>query len=136
MEIFIVEDNPIKANDVMSALETAFPGCTIDRARALDSSKEMILERAKHDGFYDVIISDMWFPEEDYGPEIPELGFTFIHWLEECNFQVPVIICSTVQYSMKTDSIIGAVHYADKTDLVKEFKTLIELTSQYKGDNS
>lgn len=126
MELFLVEDNPIKAKDVISALESAFPGCTIERARALESSKEMILERAKHEGFYDAIISDMWFPEEDYGPEIPELGFTFIRWLEECHFHAPVIICSSVPYSVKTDSIIGAVHYADQTDLVKEFKTLIE----------
>lgn len=122
MKILIVEDTIIKYSRIKRTLKNLIFG-EITHAKALEPAKKMFAEALEKGEPYDLIITDVHFPLEEYGQEVSDAGFQMIDFVKERNPEQPIILCSSVRYS--SQGILGAVLYSDKTDLRFEFQKLI-----------
>lgn len=113
MRVINVEDDVIKHSDICKVLRGI--GITeIDWARSLEEALNMISNGLSHDEEkYDLIISDMWYPEENGGKDI-EAGDLLIEEVAKNGWNIPIVICSSVNYRIM--EILGTVYYSDNSD--------------------
>lgn len=122
MKILIVEDTILKYSDIKRTLDDLYHP-KIDHAQALEPAKEMYLDALESEP-YDLVITDVHFPIKEYGAEDPDAGFQMIDFIKEKRPEQPIIVCSSVRYSVQ--DVLGVVLYSDKTDLRFEFKKLVD----------
>ena len=122
MRVLNVEDDVFKHNQIKSALRQL----NITDITWLENENDAVidvLENEENNTPYDLIISDMQFPLFSGGRPDDDAGMTFIDELQGHKITIPIIVCSSFRLSIP--SILGCVHYSDKTDLVLEFRNLI-----------
>ena len=122
MRVLNVEDEPIKHNQIKSALNRL--GITdITLKEDVNSAVISVLESIDNNNPYGLIISDMQFPLLPNGNTDKDAGKKFIDELKEHNVDIPVIVCSSSRLIIP--DVLGCVYYSRNTDLWEEFRRLI-----------
>lgn len=123
MYILNLEDDVYKHHDICKALEHGGLGkLTIDCVRNLEDGIELIKKNLEEQP-YDLIITDMWYPEKPGGEEVAS-GEKLIQSVKENGWNIPVILCSSVSY--RFPEILGSVYYSEKEDWENEMVNLIK----------
>ena len=123
MTILNLEDDIFKHHAICRAVEGGVSGrVQIDRAGNLEDGLRMLAEHEDKGQPYDLIITDMWYPEKGGGKDT-DSGDALIRKLAESGRSIPVILCSTLSYSYP--EILGTVHYSEREDWETELVRLI-----------
>lgn len=125
MFILNIEDDIYKHHDICTALKRGgFSSLQIDCEENLEGGMNRIKKQIESGKPYDLIITDMWYPECPGGME-KESGVKLIHAAKENRWDIPIILCSSVCY--RTSCILGCVHYSENEDWESE---IIRLAKQ------
>ena len=121
MYILNVEDDVFKHNDICKVLQNC--GVTkIDWAENLEDAIKMVSSSEENNTPYDLIITDMWYPAAPGGRE-SQCGEVLIKKISEMNLNIPIILCSSVNYSIP--DILDTVYYSEKADWEEKLTNLI-----------
>lgn len=124
MYILNLEDNVFKHHDICKAIERgSFQNLRIDHVGNLKDGIERIKEQNEIEKPYDLIITDMWYPEMSGGGDSAS-GEKLIQIVNEQGLDIPVILCSSVKY--RFPQILGSVHYAENEEWETEIIDLIK----------
>lgn len=125
MFILNIEDDIYKHHDICTVLKRGgFSSLQIDCEENLEGGMNRIKKQIESGKPYDLIITDMWYPECPGGME-KESGVKLIHAVKENRWDIPIILCSSVRY--RTSCILGCVHYSENEDWESE---IIRLAKQ------
>ena len=123
MKILNLEDNVFKHRDIIKALARgSFGKNEIDWVRNLEDGIAKIKEHIELGETYDLIITDMWYPEFPGGSDA-DSGEKLIAISKENGWSAPIILCSSVNYHFP--GILGAVHYSENEDWEEQLVELI-----------
>ena len=115
----IVDDDVFKANDIRKALE--FNGI---RAIMTVRNQEKLWEQIYHgEEKIDLIVTDMQYPLEAGETIDEEAGFKLIERMEREKTDIPIVVCSSLNYSIP--NILGSVWYNRLNDLDSGFKEVL-----------
>lgn len=135
MNILIIDDDYIKANDSKKVLSNMFPDAAFTFARnGCDALQE--LTPATSSAQYDLIILDMQFPFRE-GQNIDsrcgikvldqiKLSQEYANSQKRIDITIPIIVCSSMQYPHELDSydnVKGYVRYGGQ-DLTGQYELL------------
>ena len=122
----VVDDDPIKGAAIRKALE--FNGVrNISTVRNQEKLWEQIYNGEDK---IDLIVTDMQYPLEAGAAVDEEAGFKLIERMEKEKIDIPIIVCSALNYSIP--NIFGSVWYNELNDLNSNFKEVLgrlEMTS-------
>lgn len=112
----IADDDVFKGNDIRKALE--FNGI---RDIMIVRNQEKLWEQIYcGKDKIDLIVTDMQYPLEAGEAVDEEAGFKLIERMEKEKINIPVIVCSSLNYSIP--NILGSVWYNELNDLNSNFK--------------
>lgn len=121
--VLILEDDMYKYSDIKKALDA----CGIHHVESADNQEEgfQIIYRCRsEDSPIDLIITDMNYPLGQYGVPVEDAGERLIARLKKEALDIPVIVCSSLRYSIP--GILGCVWYNELCDLDKEFSKILD----------
>ena len=123
MKILNIEDNSSKHWQIRSVLDEC--GITeLEWKTNLADGMDEILKSIKANHPYDLIITDMNFPESPMKRRGEVLsGELLIEKLKKLHITIPVILCSSVNY--KYPELYGNVHFSDRVNWENELKKLV-----------
>lgn len=124
MKVLVVEDNQEKCSAIKRELEK----CRISlicNAKTLEDAKKTMKESCKEDETFDLIVTDMCFPESPGKSELPDAGFQLIEFVSSLSLHIPIIICSSGRYPADRENLLGSVHYSINADWETELRKLI-----------
>ena len=129
LRVLVFEDDVFKRDDVKRAL--VFSGIQkgqIDIVRSQEKGIGLLNDSVKNGAPYDVIVTDMQYPLSDGADVDVEAGIKLIRHLGKERLDIPVIICSSGDYSALEDEplVLGAVLYGINYDINMPFKKLID----------
>lgn len=114
MFVLNIEDDVFKHHNICKALrDGGFKDLHIECKGNLNDGIEIIEENNKIGKPYDLIITDMWYPESSGGREA-ESGEKLIKIAKDNGWNIPIILCSSVNYNYP--GILGSVHYSENED--------------------
>ena len=114
MFVLNIEDDIYKHHDICKALRNdGLSELRIDLEGNLSDGIKKIREQNALGKPYDLIITDMWYPEYSGGQEA-ESGEKLINTVKENRWNIPIILCSSVNY--RFPEILGSVHYSENED--------------------
>lgn len=123
MHILNLEDNVFKHHDICRAIERgSFENLKIDCVGNLADGLSKIEGAISKGKLYDLIITDMWYPEKSGGAD-NNSGEILIKEVRERGWDVPIILCTSVNYCYP--GILGSIHYSEKEDWETELVKLI-----------
>lgn len=112
----VVDDDVFKGADIRKALE--FNGI---RNVIIVRNQEKLWNQIYHgEDKIDLIVTDMQYPLEAGETVDEEAGFKFIERMEKEKIDIPVIVCSSLNYSIP--NILGSVWYNELSDLNSKFE--------------
>ncbi len=112
----VVDDDVFKGADIRKALE--FNGI---RNVMIVRNQEKLWNQIYHgEDKIDLIVTDMQYPLEAGAAVNKEAGFKLIERMEKEKIHIPVIVCSSLNYSIP--NILGSVWYNELNDLNSKFK--------------
>lgn len=119
IKVVIADDDVIKGVDIQRALE--FNGVrNIMKVRNQEKLWELIYNGEDE---IDLIVTDMQYPLEAGGAVDEEAGFKLIERMKKEKIHIPVIVCSSLNYSIP--DILGSVWYSKLNDLDSNFKDVL-----------
>ena len=122
LKVLIIDDSVYKAMDITRALE--FSGVRdITRVREQESAFEAIYESIECKAPFNLIVTDMHYPLERGMEADYDAGYILIERLMEERIEIPVIICSSRNYT--EPGILGTVWYNELCDLSREFGEIL-----------
>lgn len=114
MLVLNIEDDVFKHYNICRALRGGgLSDLHIECKSNLEAGIEKIEEQNSLGKPYDLIITDMWYPESNGGREA-ESGERLITIVQEKGWNIPIILCSSVNYNYP--GILGSVHYSENED--------------------
>lgn len=123
LKALVIEDDVFKFNDIRKALE--FNGITnIVHMSNQEDAWEAICKSADQNAPFGVIITDMQYPLAALMDIDTEAGFKLIERLKKEEINIPVIICSSINY--RVTECLGSVWYNELSDLEFDFKELLD----------
>ncbi len=121
MRILNVEDSPYKHRQICDALSGASES-NVDVESTLDDAIARIKAGFEEGRPYQLIITDMWYPENSGGPEARS-GEKLIELIKQNGWEIPVIVCSSQNY--KYPGILGNLYYSENEDWETELVRLV-----------
>ena len=119
IKVIIADDDVFKAADIRKALE--FNGV---RNIMTVRNQEKLWEQIYHsEDKIDLIVTDMQYPLESGEAVDEEAGLKLIERMEKEKIDIPVIVCSSLNYSIP--DILGSVWYNELNDLNSNFKEVL-----------
>lgn len=116
----IADDDVFKGIDIRKALE--FNGV---RNIITVRDQEKLWEQIYHgEDKIDLIVTDMQYPLEAGDAVDEEAGFKLIERMKKEKIDIPVIVCSSLNYSIP--DILGSVWYNELNDLNSNFKEVLD----------
>ena len=94
LKILIVEDNILKFSKIRRVLNDLCHA-EIEHVEALEPAKKMFIEALNKNEFYDLVVTDVHFPNEKNGSEVADAGFQLIEYVQEKRPEQPIIVCSS-----------------------------------------
>ena len=119
LKVLIVDDNCLKTFDIKRALEFN----SISKIKMV-SSQDKVWELLEKGECFDLIVTDMHYPLKAGEIADHNAGYILIDRLKENCISIPVIICSTRNFT--SPDVLGTVWYNKLTDMEFEFKALLE----------
>lgn len=118
MKALVIDDNIFKQIDIKRALEW-------NSIRNIDgaSYQDEALEKIRNNN-YNLIVTDMHYPLEKGADSDREAGYKLIEILEKENLEIPIIICSSQNWT--APKILGTVWYNKSRDLNWDFKEVLQ----------
>lgn len=121
--VLLIEDSVYKASDIKRALR--FNGILeVFRVSNQEEAWNEIYKAQKDESKVDIIVTDMHYPLHVGKAADEEAGFKLIDCLEKEKIQIPVIICSTRNFS--EPRCAGSVWYNELRDLELDFKAVLQ----------
>lgn len=115
----VVDDDVFKGSDIRKALE--FNGI---RSIVTVRNQEKLWEQICHgEDKIDLIVTDMQYPLGEGEAVDEEAGFKLIERMEKEKIEIPVIVCSSLNY--RIPNILGSVWYNKLSDLDFCFKEVL-----------
>lgn len=115
----IADDDVMKGADIRKALE--FNGV---RNIMTVRNQEKLWEQIYHsEDKIDLIVTDMQYPLEAGEAVDEEAGLKLIERMKKEKIHIPVIVCSSLNYSIP--DILGSVWYNELNDLDSNFKEVL-----------
>ena len=115
----IADDEPFKRKYIRTALE--YNGV---RNIMTVKNQEELWEQIYHsEDKIDLIVTDMQYPLEAEQAVDIEAGLKLIERMEKEKIDIPVIVCSSSDYSIS--GILGSVWYDERNDLNADFKKVL-----------
>ena len=112
----VVDDDVFKGADIRKALE--FNGI---RNVMIVRNQEKLWNQIYHgEDKIDLIVADMQYPLEAGETVDEEAGFKLIERMEKEKIDIPVIVCSSLNYGIP--NILGSVWYNELSDLNSKFE--------------
>ena len=119
IKVVIVDDDVFKGADIRKALE--FNGV---RDIITVRNQEKLWEQIYHgEDKIDLIVTDMQYPLEAGEAVDEEAGFKLIERMEKEKIHIPVIVCSSLNYSIP--DILGNVWYSNLNDIDLNFREVL-----------
>lgn len=119
IKVIVADDDVFKGAEIRKALE--FNGIRdIMTVRNQEKLWEQIYQGEKK---IDLIVTDMQYPLEKGEDIDEEAGFKLIERMEKEKIDIPIIVCSTLNYNIP--DILGSVWYSELNDLNFNFKELL-----------
>ena len=116
----IADDDVMKEADIRRALE--FNGVrNIRKVRNQEKLWDLIYHGEDR---IDLIVTDMQYPLKTGGAVDEEAGFKLIERMKNERIEIPVIVCSSLNYSIP--DILGSVWYSRLNDLNLDFKKVLD----------
>lgn len=115
----IVDDDVFKGADIRKALE-------INGVRNVMTvrNQEKLWEQIYYgEDKIDLIVTDMQYPLEAGEVVDEEAGFKLIERMEKEKIDIPVIVCSSLNY--RIPNILGSIWYSELNDLNSNFKEVL-----------
>lgn len=123
IKALVIDDSVYKAMDITRALE--YSGIKdVIRARNQEAGFEKIYENKVAGTPVGLIVTDMRYPLDAGLDEDPDAGFKLIERLKEERIKIPVIICSSSNFT--EPGVLGNVWYSAQRDLGQDFKVILE----------
>ena len=123
MFILNIEDDVFKHHSICKALRSGgFNDLHIECKGNLKEGIDAIEKHNEMGQSYDLIITDMWYPESSGGREA-ESGEKFIGIAQERLWNIPIILCSSVNYNYP--GILGSVHCSENEDWENKIVQLV-----------
>ncbi len=119
IKVIIADDDVIKGTDIREALE--FNGVrNIIKVR----NQEKLWEQIYHgEDKIDLIVTDMQYPLEEGKAVDEEAGWKLIKKMKKEKIDIPVIVCSSLNYSIP--DILGSVWYNELNDINLSFREVL-----------
>lgn len=122
MRVLNLEDSPIKHRAIRDVLEQCRV-TEVDRAMYLDEGLKMYKDAIAADRPYDLIITDMWYPQ-NRGEHEQRSGDKLVSISKEEKWDTPILICSNQNYSYP--EILGCLYYSENEDWEGQLRNYIE----------
>ncbi len=122
LKVLLVEDNVYKRIDIKNAL-SLYGIKNVVCVNYLQAGMEEIYKSMNTEPI-GLIITDMHYPIERVGAEVPDAGNQLIKRLQSEDINIPVIVCSSVPYQIP--EILGTVWYDERRDLNRDLKELLD----------
>lgn len=119
IKVVIADDDVFKGNDIRKALE--FNG--VQNIMTVRNQEKLWEQIYCDDDKIDLIVTDMQYPLEVGEAVDEEAGFKLIERMEKEKIDIPVIVCSSLNYSIP--DILGSVWYNELNDLDSNFKDVL-----------
>ena len=119
----ILDDNIYKTIAIQRALEY----CGISDIKTVSNQKtgmKYLYQCRENDTPVELIVTDMQYPLEAGADVDSEAGFKLVERLVEEGIEIPVIICSSLNF--KDERVLGTVWYNDTRDLNRDFKEVLD----------
>ena len=116
----IVDDDVFKGTDIRKALE--FNG--IRNIMTVRNQEKLWEQIYRGEDKIDLIVTDMQYPLEAGEAVDEEAGLKLIERMEKEKIDIPVIVCSSLNYSIP--NILGSVWYNELNDLNLNFKQMLD----------
>lgn len=121
--VLVVDDEVIKYMAIKKALE--FNGI---REIQVVGNQETVweeIEKAEQRGEkFDLVVTDMHYPLREREKPNPEAGFILLDEMKKRGYQIPVIICSYLNF--REPRALGCVWYRENESLEFEFKDVLQ----------
>ena len=117
-KVLLVEDSPIKGFEVTKVLKNSGV-VEVVSAKNLKEGLDIIFAP---DNGVELIVTDMYYPIEQGSGEAHS-GEMLIERLTEANINLPVIVCSSVNY--RVAGVLGCVHYSPNEDWERELEMMV-----------
>ena len=128
-KIINIEDMMIKHCEISRALQyNGYPGA--EYAKNAEEGLRMIEDALAEGKPYELLITDMEFPVN--GVVNSKAGIFVMEELERKEIQIPIIVCSSVQYDFsERKNVIGSVFYNKNRDLNWDFREALVKYKRY-----
>jgi len=123
MKTLILDDNIFKT----VAIQRALKDCGITDIKSVsdqESGMNYIYQCMKEEAPVDLIVTDMHYPLEPRAVADTEAGFKLIDRLEKEGLEIPIIICSSLNF--KEPRVLGTVWYNEIRDIGRDFRELLK----------
>lgn len=112
LKILVIEDSDMKYHDIETTLEHL--GIT-DISHEISRNAGLVNLRQSYDENrpYDLLILDMQFPIFNDGQPIPDAGVSVLTEIERKGWEIPVIVCSSIETDCKAcfENVIADIQY-------------------------
>ena len=115
----IADDEPIKRNEIRKALEWS----GVRNIVTVKNQEELWEQIYQSEDTIDLIVTDMQYPLKERQAIDTEAGLKLIERMEKEKIDIPVIVCSSLDYSIP--EILGCVQYSERNDLNLDFKKVL-----------
>jgi len=119
IKVLVIEDDILKAIDINRALKSNNIK-NITKVNNQEEAWRLINEQGEK---FDLIVTDMHYPLAPGALADKEAGLKLIKRLEQEGSDTPIIVCSSVNYSIP--GILGSVWYNKLRDLDSDFEKLL-----------
>ena len=124
IKAIIVDDDVFKRTDIRKALE--FNG--IRNIITVGSQEKLWEQIYQGEDKIDLIVTDIQYPLEEGETVDEEAGFKLIERMKKEKIDIPVIVCSSLNYSIP--DILGSIWYNRLNDLEDGFREVLSKLGQ------
>lgn len=119
LQVIVVDDDIYKSNDIKKALE--YNGIT---HITMLENQEDVWKEIESERRIDLIVTDMHYPLAPGLVADHKAGFILLDKMKEREINIPVIICSTINYS--SSEVVGTVWYNKMKDIQFDFREILQ----------
>lgn len=124
MRILNLEDSVSKHSEICAVLlSCGIKAEDIVWVTNLMDGIDKIKELAENGEYFDLAITDMYYPVEPGGYEEKDTGDKFVRFVKKERLKLPIIICSSV--NIEDGSVFGCIWFSPLSNWKMELRALI-----------
>ncbi len=125
MRILNLEDSVSKHSEIRAVLlSCGIKAEDIVWVTNLMDGIDIIKELAENGEYFDLAITDMYYPVEPGGYEEKDTGDKFVRFVKKERLKLPIIICSSV--NIEDGSVYGCIWYSALGNWEMELRGMVE----------